>query len=104
MDKSNYILTIMEDEKVPLADSGATQNYSALGIAGIVIIACLLICLIYTMWYMERKRRIMRLRDELAEYEEGTQVTEHISILHPRGLIRIEKQLEQKVAGYYMTE
>ena len=66
--------------------------------------AILLIGLLYGLWIRDHKKRIERLKSGLNQYGNDTMQECTVTVMHPRRIIETEKQLEQKLAGYYVTE
>ena len=105
MQENNYSFTVIEDGAVPMAGFSQTNDYFVLALVGIVVVTVVLFLLIYTIWYSEHKKRIRKLKANLAEYdEEKASMTTPVSIFHPREFLETEKQLEQSLAGYYMKQ
>lgn len=105
MKESDYILTVIKDNTVPLADVPHSNTYFGWAVAGIVIITMVLLGVLYGTWYREHMRRIRHLGADLATYKaEETEMMSSLSIFHPRTVIEMEKELEQQLAGYYVME
>ena len=105
MKESDYVLTVIEENAVPLASAPQQSPYFGWAIAGIVIVAMTLMVLVYCTWYRGHMRRINSLRIDLEAYNAADMVRmTPLSILHPREFLEIERELEQQLAGYYVTE
>ena len=66
MKESDYILTVIKDNTVPLAATPQSNSYFGWAIAGIVIISMTFLGLIYYTWYRGHMRRIRHLKADLA--------------------------------------
>lgn len=105
MQENNYSFTVIEDGAVPMAGFSQTNDYFVLALVGIVVVTVVLLLLIYTIWYSEHKKRIRKLKANLAEYdEEKASMTTPVSVFHPRDFLKTEKELEQELAGHYIIE
>lgn len=105
MKESDYILTVIKDNTVPLADAPQSNTYFGWAIAGIVIITMVLLALIYCSWYRGHMRRIRHLQADLVAYKaEETVGVPTLSILYPSTFLKMERELEQQLAGYYVME
>jgi len=103
MSMREYEITVLEETAVPLAN-GPGQNYFFAVLAGVIAVTVALLLLTYGLWYKGHQNRIRQLGLELAECEGTEAIPYQVGLMSPKRLLRLEQELEMKIAKHFMTE